>query len=218
VLHFSTGTRRAFRPPFTVDAESTVDLLFPGNPLLCVGMKTDLFDTHPREQWRGILSGSQFIVPSPMSAAAGRTGDGRLSPRTLDNTGPRRFLVIEFDFCEKDSEGVDTPTGPMLRRLADRGMSVADLCASLHLHLRQYWPLAMVVHSGGKSLHGWYPCADRSEDDLRAFMRFAVSFGADPMTWTRCQFVRLPGGLRRPAKVRQRIEFIDPSLLTNLKP
>jgi len=201
----------------SVDAEQAVDLLFPGNPLLCVGMRPDHCDTLPRVEWRGFLRGHQLIVPSPMTAVSGRTQDGRAAPRTLSNTGPRRFLVVEFDFRERDSEGVDTLTGPLIRKLRERERTVADLCASLHLHLANYWPLAMVVHSGGKSHHGWYPCARRSEEDVRKFMRFAVSLGADPATWTRCQFVRLPSGLRCPGNVRQRIEFFNPSALsTNL--
>ena len=201
-----------------VGAEEAIDLLFPGNPLLCVGGKFNLCETRTREQWRGFLSGQQFIVPSPMTSVEGRTQEGRPSPRTLTNTGLRRFLVVEFDFKEKDSKGVDTSAGPLLRRLRLRGLAVADLCASLHLQLRSYWPLAMVVHSGGKSLHGWYPCAGRSDNDLHEFMRFAVSLGADPATWTACQLVRLPAGLRRPGNIRQTIEFIDQTLLTNLQP
>lgn len=202
----------------SLDANTAIDLLFPDNPLLCVGVTLSDCDTLPRSEWRATLAGNQFIVPSPMTARYGRTQEGKPGPRTLDNTGPRQYVVVEFDFREKDSEGVDTPAGPMLRRLGDHGMKVADLCASLHLHLRQFWPLGMVVHSGGKSLHGWYPCATRSQQQLHEFMRYAVCLGGDPATWTRCQFVRLPGGLRRPGKVRQHIEFCDPSVLslTNL--
>src|SRR5665213_824116 len=47
--------------------EEIVDRLFPGNPLLCCGQSSDVFDTKPREDWRGELSALQLIVPSPMS-------------------------------------------------------------------------------------------------------------------------------------------------------
>jgi hypothetical protein len=198
----------------TLNAEDACDLLFPGNPLLCVGLNLSNCETLPREEWRGILSAQQFIVPSPMSATRGMSQDGRLSPRTNANTGPRKYLVVESDFREKDSEGADTPAGPMLRRLYEAGQSVDDVCASLHLHLARYWPLAMVIHSGGKSTHGWYPCAGRTEDEVLHFMRFAVTLGADPATWKRCQFLRVPGGLRRPGNVRQRIEYVGSNLLS----
>jgi len=44
-----------------------IDLLFPGNPLLCCGWTRHRFDTRPRTQWYK-LRDLQFIVPSPMTA------------------------------------------------------------------------------------------------------------------------------------------------------
>ena len=75
-----------------------IDQLFPGNPLLfCVGFSKFKFPTKLRDTWRGTLFRCEFIVPSPMSKPIGITQDGKPSPRSLDNTGPRRFLVVEFD-------------------------------------------------------------------------------------------------------------------------
>ena len=62
------------------------------------------------------------------------------------------------------------------------------------LHLAKVAPLVLAVHSGGKSLHGWFYCAGQPEEKWLHFMRYAVSLGADPATWTRSQFVRLPEG------------------------
>ena len=75
---------------------------------------------------------------------------------------------------------------------------------------------ALVVHSGGKSLHGWFYCAGQPEEELRKFMRYAVSLGADPATWTRCQLVRLPGGLRDNGQ-RQTVLFCNPAVLGGAK-
>ncbi len=173
--------------------EALVDALFPGDPLLCCSWKLDrFFDTGAREEWRGQLDEMQFIVPSPMSAAEGRTKEGNLSPRCLDNTGPRRFLVIEFDGGE------------------------ADTHAAVLWHLARLAPLALVVHSGGKSLHGWFSCAGEDEEKLHKFMRYAVLLGADPATWTRCQLVRMPDGLRpmpRTWPVRQHVFHFNPANL-----
>jgi hypothetical protein len=64
-----------------------------------------------------------------MTARRGYTQEGKRSPHALSITGPRRFLVIEFD----------------------RG-SVDDHVA-LFLYLAEtQGPLALVVHSGNKSL------------------------------------------------------------------
>src|SRR5260370_3685630 len=111
--------------------EQIIDRLFPDAPLLCCGKSNSDFDTKPREDWRGELSGLQFIVPSAMSAVTGKTRDGRESKHALDNTGERRFLVCEFDSGD------------------------IDYHAALLIHLGGYAPLACAVHSGGKSLHGW---------------------------------------------------------------
>jgi hypothetical protein len=158
---------------------------FPGNPLLCCGKSSSEFDTKPREDWRGELSGLALIVPSPMSAIEGkRKTDGELSKHTLDNTGPRRFLICEFD------------TG------------TADDHAAILIHLAQFAPLVCAVHSGGKSLHGWFYVHSQPEAKIEKFFRYAVSLGADRATWTRSQFVRMPDGRRDNGK-RQTVFFLN---------
>ena len=59
-----------------------------------------------------------LIVPSPMTAPMGRKKSGGLSAHTLDNTGPRKFLVVEFDFKEKGKDELDTADAPLLQSLA----------------------------------------------------------------------------------------------------
>ena len=168
--------------------EQIIDRLFPGNPLLCCGKSNSDFDTKPREQWREQLSALQLIVPNAMSALTGITKDGRQSRHALSNTGPRSFLVIEFD------SGTD------------------DDHAALLLHLAQRAPLALALHSGGKSLHGWFYCPGQPEVRLECFMRYAVSLGADTATWIRSQFVRMPDGLRENGN-RQVVYFFNPEVL-----
>ena len=168
--------------------EDIIDVLFPDNPWLCVGASSTHFDTRHREDWRGCLHRAQFIVPSPMTDKTGRTKTGRISTHTLDNTGTRRFLVVEFD------EGTHDEHAALLRYLADLA------------------PLVLAVMSGGKSLHGWFyvqPCA---EDKLRELMQYAAAYGADPATWTRSQFVRIPDGTRNNGN-RQSILFFNPHQL-----
>jgi len=151
----------------------------PGAEWLC------LASDHPatarsrrREDWYfGRADRCGLIVPGGMTGPSGTGLDGRRSHRCLDNTGARRWVVIEFDSGSIDEQ------------------------AALHWYLRACaavcgWPgLRLAVHSGGKSLHGWYgPVQDESA--ARELMGYAVSLGADPATWTRCQLVRLPGGQR----------------------
>lgn len=164
--------------------EEIIDALFPSNPLLCCGKSNSDFDTKPRKEWRGQMSSLALIVPSQMSAVTGLTKDGRESKHTLNNTGPRRFLICEFD------------TG------------TADDHAALILHLGQFAPLVCAVHSGGKSLHGWFYVEKSAPDKIQKFFRYAVSLGADPATWTRSQFVRMPGGARDNGN-RQTVYFLN---------
>lgn len=169
-------------------AEEIIDRLFPANPLLCCGKSNDVFETRHREQWRGELAHLQFIVPSPMTALTGRKknpkpGESEWSAHTLDNTGPRRFLICEFD------------------------SGSADEHAALLLHLGTFAPLVGAVHSGGKSLHGWFFVEGQPDEKVEKFFRYAVSLGADPATWTRSQFVRMPDGTRDSGK-RQTVFFL----------
>jgi hypothetical protein len=168
--------------------EEIIDALFPGNPLLCGGQSSHEFTTRSRSEWRGELTTLQLIVPSPMTARIGHTQDGKESAHALSITGSRRFLVIEQD------------AGPV------------DEQAAVLLHLADRAPLAVAVHSGSKSIHGWFYCTGQAEEKLRRFMQYAVSLGADTATWTRSQFVRMPDGVRDNGK-RQAVYFFNPGVL-----
>jgi len=170
-------------------AEEVIDALFPGNPLLCCEKTKGDFDTKPRSKWRGELSKQQFIVPSPMAKWRGLTKEGKASAHSLDATGPRRFLIVEQDIGSIDEQ------------------------AAVLWHLTCRAPLALVVHSGGKSIHGWFYCSGQDEEKvLRPFMRFAVSLGACSSTWTKSQFVRMPDGTRGAGR-RQAVYYFRPEVV-----
>jgi hypothetical protein len=168
--------------------EKIIDVLFPGNPWLCVGASNSNFKTRRREELRGELASLALIVPSPMTAQTGYTQEDKESEHSLESTGPRRFLVIE----------------------QDRG-SIDEQSAILY-HLAQRAPLAIAVHSGSKSLHGWFYCAGVAEEKVSRFFRYAVALGADSTLWTRSQLSRMPDGLRDNGK-RQTVYFFNPELI-----
>jgi len=169
--------------------EEIIDALFPGNPFLCAGRSKSDFATQIREEWRGKLSTLQLIVPSTMTARKGRTQEGKESAHALSITGPRRFLVIEQDIGTVDEQ------------------------AAVLIHLTGYAPLVCVVHSSGKSIHGWFFCAGQDEEKvLLPFMRYAVSLGADRSTWTKSQFVRMPDGERGDGR-RQALYYFHPEVI-----
>ena len=169
-------------------SEQIIDALFPGNPLLCVGRSTRRFATRPRDRWRGRLSGLPLVVPSPMIAVSGLTKDRRISEHCLDNTGVRRFLVVEFDEGSHEAH------------------------AALIWHLAKFAPLVTALSSGNKSLHAWFSCRGSSATERRSFFDYAIRLGADFATWSRCQFVRIPDGLRADGS-RQRVFYFNPNVI-----
>ncbi len=171
--------------------------LFPRNSLLCAGMTNATAITKPLSEWlKQDMSLQQFVVPSPMTAVMGLNQQGKESYRCLANTGKRNFAVIEFDEGTKDEQA-----------------AIVEKLATLA-------PLSLVVSSGGKSLHSWYNVINASKETQELFFRLACELGADPATWTPCQFVRMPDGTRpadpeknKPA-TRQTVHFFNPYTLS----
>ena len=150
-------------------------------------------------------------MPNPMLAYRATNRSGRRSPRCLANTGARRFLVVESDPTRWND------LSPALQeRFGSEETYIAakkDEAAAILSHLAERAPcapLALVVDSGGKSIHGWFYVANRPEGWCKKFFRYAVALGADRMLWTRCQLVRMPNGTRDNGK-RQPVLFFTPN-------
>src|SRR6516164_572272 len=190
--------------------EEILDALYPGNPLLCFAQTPHAPFTRPREIWRGRESEFAFIVPNPMTKEIGVKTDGKSSRRCLDNTGLREFLVIEFDITDSGS------WAPYVEDWKRRGISKIDANVALIVELATEGlprlPLALAVHSGGKSVHAWFPCSGLGDEQIRFFMDRAVRLGADRTTWTRCQFVRMPDGTRDNGN-RQQVYYFAPNVV-----
>jgi hypothetical protein len=157
-----------------------------GEQLVCIGktrwdVKIMTLDQLNEQKLRGL----QYVVPTPMFGMQGRTQTGGVSPRCLDNVARRWFLVVEFDGLGLDEQ------------------------SRLHYALSLYMPLRMIVFSGNKSLHGWFDVYEREDSEVEKFFQLAVSIGADPATWTRCQLVRIPGGVNQETGKEQSVVYYD---------
>jgi hypothetical protein len=169
-------------------SERVLSALFEPADLLCCGASSHAFTTRSLLDWTGKLESLQFIVPNPMLSIHGRTQTGKLSSHSLSNIRQRCYQVVEFD----------------------RG--TFDEHAAILWHLSEYAPLVMAVHSGGKSLHGWFRVTNTPESQVRRFFEYAVQLGADRATWTPSQFVRMPDG-RRVNGERQSVIYFQPHQL-----
>lgn len=158
-----------------IETHRILERLYPDNPLICCGKTTWLTQTKPLSEFTAkYLSECQFIVPNPMSSATGTTQAGKPSNRSLQNTGPRQYLVVEFD------EGSHEDHAALLQCLD--GYEECRLCLALT--------------SGNKSLHGWFDVRRFDEERAKTFFKKALMLGADRATWTRSQLVRMPNGTR----------------------
>ena len=160
----------------------------------------------------------EFVVPNGMHKPTGKTQDGKVSTRTLDNACPesdRRWLVVECDYAKFNKNGEPTIWKPSIEKWEAAGITVKDAAMRVVEHLlnRHAPRLTLVVDSGGKSLHCWLNVRDASLEEKQALMSDAVKLGADKATFTLNQWVRFPGGTRRNidgSTTRQKIIFFNP--------
>lgn len=175
IAHILRTTTSLFTlTPLNITAEQALRRLFHPDDLICAGVAQGQGSTQQLRDMLPLADRRQFIVPSPMTAPWGINQQGARSFRTLDNTGPRKYLVIENDAASKTDQ------------------------AKILTHLASLLPLILVVDSAGKSLHGWFLTQHETQRVVRRFMRHACTLGADPHTWNKCQWVRMPGGTRYP--------------------
>lgn len=126
------------------------------------------------------LANMQWIVPNPFL----KCGEGG-GIKTLANAAERIWLIIEFDSMSLEEQS---------KLLLWLGATQVG------------WDLAMIVYSGGKSLHGWYSCVGKSEyKETVQFFRLATSLGCDRMMRTSVQYTRLPLGINAKTKQPQSI-------------
>jgi hypothetical protein len=123
-----------------------------------------------------------------MRSKFGRAQGGYLSEHTLDNVGPRKFIVV-------DQDGVPiTEQIPILRYLA------------------QFLPLVLIVFSGNESVHGWFHVGGLAQEFVDKFFDHAESLGADHALRNPMQFVRVPAGRHKNGNL-QKVFFFDPDAI-----
>ena len=173
---------------FNQNPSSFLPQLFKEDELLCVAADTWTYATIYRDEVCEISAtyALEFIVPSAMTSKTGTTVEGKVSAHTKDNTGERIYLVVEFDQASTTDQ------------------------FSFHKYLSSKMPLVLMLHSGGKSIHGWYYVEGREDEEIKSFFDLACQLGADRKTWTPSQFIRLPAGRNNKHNKTQQVIYFNP--------
>jgi hypothetical protein len=151
------------------------------NYVLCLAKNVYAPKAQTLDYWRerGVRD-MQWMVPNPCM----ERGDGGRVKTDL-NGGERIWLIIEFDKGTLDDQA------KLLRWLGD---------------IDSEWELALIVYSGGKSLHGWFSCVGKLEhQDIFKFFRRATTLGCDRMMRSFVQYTRVPLGINSKSGRRQEI-------------
>lgn len=155
--------------------------------LICVGYKNGDYGferiTKEFQEFKS-LERLSYVIPAYMTAKAGKTQSGKTSAGAKSNTGDRIYNVVDLD---------DPPP---------------EEHSSILWKLAEFRKPDLVLRTGGKGIHGWFPV---SEDDDH-FWHAAVLLGADVRIYkNKSQLVRLPNGTRDNG-ARQEVLFINPNL------
>lgn len=136
------------------------------------------------------LAQHPHIIPNPLTGQTGQTKDGKPSLRADACVQLHRYAVVEFDSLPREEQ--------------------IAFFAGVDL------PLAALIDSGGKSVHGWLrvdmPDAATWDAQVRPLYRTRlVPMGVDGACANPARLSRLPGHHRREKDRWQRILFLDPS-------
>ena len=131
---------------------------------------------------------AMHICANPLSGREAEKKDGKPSRRCDAAIAAHRYAIVEFDDRSREDQA----------------------CFFLQSRL----PVAAIVDTGGKSLHGWIrvDCEDSREwqrDVHRVFAEVLKPLGADGACRNASRLVRLPGAMRDNGNL-QRLLFLAP--------
>ena len=179
------------------DAIEALALLYAPDDILFIGDQRSA-EVRPVSDWIDRLNSgftAPHIMPNPVTGEPGLTKDGKPSFRADACIKSFRYAVAEFDNLARDEQA-------------------AFWCG----WLAKGYPLAAVVDSGGKSLHGWVPvqCPDAAtwgeRVEQKLFETILVPLGVDRACKNEARLSRLPGHFRADKGRWQRILYINPAV------
>ncbi len=174
-----------------------LDTLYDPTDVLFIGER---YDTTVRTvaEWIGFIGrngsrGLPHIIPNPLTGDQHTRADGGLSYRCDQAVKSFRFAMVEFDNLSRDDQLAFWAAVPL--------------------------PVAALIDSGGKSIHGWIrlpaqilTAADwekHVETDL--YQRLLIPLGVDPACRNEARLSRFPGHYREEKGSFQRLLYLDPN-------
>lgn len=134
-----------------------------------------------------------FIIPNPVDGLQHETGSGSLSFRCDAAVSQHRFTVIEHDTLSEPEQ----------------------LAFWLTIIREQLLDVAVLVHSGGKSFHGWVRVNATDAEDYRrkvdGLWQYLEPMGFDRATRNPARLSRLAGHTRDNGKVQQ-LHYLNPNI------
>jgi hypothetical protein len=197
--------------PWGITAREALSILFPDDPLLWFGATASRGCLSRWSKFR-FLDRQQFVSPNPFREE--NATNGGTTARNGGNLRQWRYAVAECDWKLDHSTW-----GPML----DRWNRESRGCSTQQAQLANLWPLletnrvAMVVDSGGKSLHFWLYVADIEDAAKTELCQQMMLLGCDAAIKKPVQFFRMPGGRRDNGPPQPVLYFNPPEQLANNK-
>jgi hypothetical protein len=166
----------------TPDWQLLLETLFPPDAILWLGEPHHSGPGHEshfqtRAAW---LHAAGPRPPFPMICAD--TFAPGTCRRSATNVTASSYIIIEADEALGHKPATPAERTESLRR---------NLCIHHWLKDSLHWPLAALIHTGGKSIHGWYRRpSDAHVQELKAL---APALGIDSSVFSPAHPVRLPG-------------------------
>ncbi|MCX7010523.1 MAG: hypothetical protein NTY53_25315 [Kiritimatiellaeota bacterium] len=207
---------RAMSPIKLSDAAQSaqdLDVLYQPTDLLFIGDNGSAApeDIKPAGEWRELwLDGHDLrpqIIPNPLTGQPGLCKDGKTSYRCDACVAQHRFAVVEFDLVPpalRDPRALNEPWPFDEQAKFWAGAIAAG------------WPVAALIHSGGKSIHAWLAVNAASAEEWardveqKLFGDLLVPLGVDSACKNESRLSRMPGAFRADKQAWQRLLYLNP--------
>jgi hypothetical protein len=135
------------------------------------------------------------VIPNPLTGEQHPRADGGLSYRCDQAVKAFRFAMVEFDNLSRDDQLAFWAAIPL--------------------------PVAALIDSGGKSIHGWIKLPDQIRTaadwekhvETGLYQRLLIPLGVDPACRNEARLSRFPGHYRADKGAFQRLLYLDPDPL-----